>query len=481
MAGQLNISVKELFDNIGRALMKAATDPASAVAEASLWLQCFEGKTLDETEQDVLYYLRCHLLWFAGDFAAAYELFKTVNDHREVPHHWQILGIAIYLRRDPVLHGYIQSIAECNAAIEWVKTDPEFPNPNEFIAHLYGHKAFHYLQIEMYDDAEASSQVALKFSPDYLAALRIMASIALNRSDNQRAVQHLSECISRRTMGPYFWDYANRGKAFLDMDNLTAAMSDFHRALELKPGDPHVLNNMGIAWATAGNPSEAGKFYSRALQSDYRFAPPHHNRAGLFFNSKDFVAADHWFSTAIKLEPENARFWFSRAICRFERQMYGETLSDLRQAGQLGHRSWQLFYLMGMCHARLNEFTTGMSMLQTIVDDPAVPRTALARIWNNIGVMAHRNGDGGTAYQCFSKAAFIDPMNLQALANIDHFGDTSTDQELVVTKEDAVEISVQPTSRSKEHISLSDVGLLAERLAPILLPSILQLVQRPGS
>ena len=75
-----------------------------------------------------------------------------------------------------------------------------------------------------------------------------------------------------------------------------------------------------------------------------------------------------------------------------------------------------------------------------------------------MGAMAHRKGDGRTAHQCFNKAAFIDPLNQQALTNIDRIEETMSGQELQRTEEDTVSISVRPTTAFVESISLSDLN-----------------------
>ena len=53
-----------------------------------------------------------------------------------------------------------------------------------------------------------------------------------------RAIEYLSKVIAIRTEGPHFWDYANRGSAFLETGNLQEAFKDFRTALELQPGKP---------------------------------------------------------------------------------------------------------------------------------------------------------------------------------------------------------------------------------------------------
>ncbi len=111
---------------------------------------------------------------------------------------------------------------------------------------------------------------------------------------------------------------------------------------------------------------------------------------------------------------------------------------------------------MGMCKGRLNEFTTGMNLLKRLVDDPFLPSRISSMIWNNTGVMAHRMGDPRAARQCFSKATLVDPLNPQAMENVDRTEETMSGQELRATEESVVDISTGPVSGLFTGASPSD-------------------------
>ena len=284
----------------------------------------------------------------------------------------------------------------------------------------------------------------MQLYPDYLGSYRILASIELQRGQAESAIRYLSESIVRRTGGPSFWDLANRGKAFLDTGAVPAAIQDLKHALELDLYSPAVLSNLGIAMQEVGETSEAWRFYARALQLDHNWAPAHHNRGVLFYNQKDFEDADRAFTSALHSEPNNPMLWFHRGACRFELEMYGEALADLGLAGRLGYRSWELNYLMGMCHGRLKEYSTGLALLKSVADNQFIPPSILSMIWNNLGVMSHLADDERSAHQCFNKAVFVDSLNRQASMNIDRIETTMSGQDLQPTEETPVGIEVGP-------------------------------------
>lgn len=435
----------DLIERAKLALANAGSDNPRAAAEAATWLEAAVEMDLNQQQLDEVHYLKCLCACLVGDYDAAYVLFRAANDVRDVPEDWRRLAIPIYMKRRP-LSGYDVALVECNTAIRWAELDGLERDHEGILANLYGHKAFYHLQLRQFADAEASCKLAIELYPQYLGPLRIMASIALQRGRPDNAIQYLSESMARRVDGPHFWDYANRGKAFLDVQNASAAFADLKQALQLEPDSPTVLSNLGIAVDMMGRTSEAWALYSKALQYDFNWAPAHHNRGVLFFQLRDYDNALRAFNRAVHSEPDSALLHFNRGVCLFEMQMYGEALSDLMRAEALGHRSWELFYLTGMCRARLNEFSTGMNLLQKLVDDPFLPSRTLSMIWNNTGVMAHRMGDLRTAHQCFAKATLVDPLNSQAMENVDRIEETMSGQEFRATEESVVDISIGPLS-----------------------------------
>ena len=453
------------------ALGKATADRHGAVSEASIWLDSAEEMELNTRQLDRVRFLRCLVLCLAGDYDTAYQIFRLANGNREVPPDWQMLGVTIFSQRTPV-DGYARALEECNMAIVWSGQHDQLGDQAGVISNLYGHKAFFHLQLDQHPDAEAACKVALQLYPDYLGSYRILASIELQRGRAETAIRYLSESIVRRTGGPSFWDLANRGKAFLDIGAVPAAMRDLSRALELDPNSPAVLSNLGIAMQEAGDTSAAWKLYAQALMQDHNWAPAHHNRGVLFYNQKDFDDANRAFTRAIHGEPDNPMLWFHRGACRFELEMYGEALADLAMAGRLGYRSWELNYLMGMCHGRLKEYSTGLALLKSVTDNQLISPSILSMIWNNLGVMSHRAGDNRAAHQSFGKAVFIDPLNRHAAENIDRIESTMSGQDLQPTEETPVGIEIGPLPVPHE-LTPSDLLTVANIAASVVSTAVM--------
>ena len=279
-----------------------------------------------------------------------------------------------------------------------------------------------------------------------MAPLRIMSEIMMRQGDHEAAIEYLSRAIANRPQGPHFWDYANRGNAFLEIGNSREALADLAIALELERNSPLVLSNLGLAMNQSGNVTEAWRFYNQALMQDYRWVPAHNNRGTLFFESGDYSKAEREFTRAIELEAGNATLYFNRGLARFEQEMYGECLSDISNAARLGNQSWETRYLAGMCRGRLKEYSTAVELLKTLVLNPVLGGETSSLIWNNMGVIEHRADQLETAHSCFFEAVSKNPLNRQAQANLRKIESTMSGADLQATQEEALELTPRRTT-----------------------------------
>ena len=308
-----------------------------------------------------------------------------------------------------------------------------------------------------YADAMACCEIASELLPEHLAPLRIMAEIKLNRGEYEKAIEYLSKAIAIQTEGPHFWDYANRGSAFLETGNLQEAFPDLRIALELEPQNPVVLSNLGMALERTGNLTESWRCYSLALTSDYHSVPAHNNRGTLFFGRQEYRQAEREFSIAVQLEQNNATLWFNRGLAKFEMQMYGESLSDMSVSSRLGNQAWEAKYISGMCRGRLNEYSTAIAILGDLALRSNLDREDNSLIWNNIGVMEHRMDRLEAALRCFIESVAENPLNEQAQANIGRIESTMSGATLLATEESQVEIAPRAATSYPLSLSQSDI------------------------
>lgn len=73
--------------------------------------------------------------------------------------------------------------------------------------------------------------------------------------------------------------YSNRGFSKAMLDDLTGAIEDFDRAIELAPNSADAYNARGNVNAMAGKPAQSIRDFNRAIRCNRDFADAYYNRA----------------------------------------------------------------------------------------------------------------------------------------------------------------------------------------------------------
>ena len=449
--------IQEATDELGKAIKAIqAGHPVQGSALAALtWLEaaCLEKPTRNETEQ--ILHLKCLVQCTNSEYDAAREGFEKANSGREIPPEWRSLGSTIYAMSS-LPSDLNVALDQCNQAIGWLVENDQNSDGSPIKALLYGRKAFCHLRLNRVADAVACCNIASGVLPGHLAPLRIMSEIMMRQGGHESAIEYLSRAIANRPQGPHFWDYANRGNAFLETGNSMEALADLAIALQLDRNNPLILSNLGLAMNQMGNVTEAWRFYNQALMQDYGWVPAHNNRGTLFFESGEYGKAEREFTRAIELEADNATLYFNRGPARYEQEMYGECLSDISNAARLSNQSWETRYLAAMCKGRLKEYSTAVELLKTLVLDPGLGGEISSVIWNNLGVINHRADQLETAHSCFFEAVSKNPLNRQAKANLRKVESTMSGADLEATEEGELELTPRRTTKYLLGLSPSD-------------------------
>jgi tetratricopeptide (TPR) repeat protein len=129
------------------------------------------------------------------------------------------------------------------------------------------------------------------------------ALCALYQLDRQyeRALQRCTQALGD---GEDAEVYSNRGSAYLMIDEIDRAISDFDRAIQLEPDNAMRYYNRGIALSRKHQVQKAIDDYSRAIQLSPDLAPAYGNRAHQFelAGERDKAIAD--YRKALLLAPE---------------------------------------------------------------------------------------------------------------------------------------------------------------------------------
>ena len=424
------------------------------------WLNAaaMQNPTVDEEEE--IFYLTSLAHWLLRDYEMAYggfrDRFGDVIDW-SLPSRWLFFGAVVVLNRTPD-QGYKHALQEYDAAISWLNADVTERSESPLKALLYDRKAFCHLRLGQDHDAEACCRIALRLNEESLGALRILAEVSLRRNEPREAIRFLSQSIALRTRGPHFWDYANRGKALLDVGQLLSAREDLNTALALCSNHAAILNNLGIITDRLGDESGALRLYGQAMMSDFEWAPAHNNRGVVFHRRREYDAAEDALNKAVEIEPMNPMLRFNRSVVRFDNGRYGEALRDADMAIRLGGDYWESRYIAAMCRAQFREYSDAMLLLRDLALSERTRSVDLSILWNNLGVMAYKTEDYRRAYECFSFAISSNPLNGQAIQNIDRIQIIMSGQDTQGPESETLDIALDFASGHYVEFSQDDLN-----------------------
>lgn len=208
--------------------------------------------------------------------------------------------------------------------------------------------------------------------------------------------------------------YVAKGIEDQKAENYQAAISQWEKALDLKPNDAEVCNFVGIAWHRIGNYDKAVEYFKRAKAINPEYVDAVNNLGYIFFLQKRYREALVEFELAVKLKPT-----------------YQQAVDNLRATkafldGRMKLRSYQLYQHAAKAEEpdiqikRYSEVLTADSMY--------------AEAHNNIGVAYVYQDKLDSAIYHLRKAVKIDPEYSEALNNLgfvfDQLGDHLSAQKL---------------------------------------------------
>ena len=245
-------------------------------------------------------------------------------------------------------------------------------------------------------------------------------------------------------------------------------------ALALCPGHAAVLNNLGIVIDRSGDESGALRLYGQAMLSDFNWAPAHNNRGVVFHRRREYDVAEDAVNKAVEIEPTNPMLRFNRSVVRFDNRQYGEALRDAEMAIRLGAHYWECRYILAMCMAQFREYSGAMIILRDLALSEGARSADVSILWNNLGVMAYKKEDYRTAHECFSLAISSNPINGQAIQNVDRMEAIMSGQNAQGPESETLDIALD--FASSRHVEFSQDDLNTALAAASLFISIAVLI-----
>jgi len=131
-------------------------------------------------------------------------------------------------------------------------------------------------------------------------------------------------------------DYLKSGNASFDQGNLTLAIADLTKAVEINPQLTQAYNNRGFAYVTQGNFPQAVADFTKLLEINPKNAEAYYSRGFVYGKQSNFTQAISDLTKALEIDPSLAKAYNSRAKNYYEIKDYDKAWADAHKAEELG-------------------------------------------------------------------------------------------------------------------------------------------------
>lgn len=126
--------------------------------------------------------------------------------------------------------------------------------------------------------------------------------------------------------------WAQLGSAYLETKEYNRAQIALERAVESDPGNPSILNDLGVALLYQNRIPQAINLFETVTDIDPNFASAHFNRALCYLSKDDETSAEEALDAFLRLRPNDARALKEKAYLQASRRDYDQALAGLRRA-----------------------------------------------------------------------------------------------------------------------------------------------------
>ena len=194
-----------------------------------------------------------------------------------------------------------------------------------------------------------------------------------NRGNIYGKQGNLTQAISDYTKAieinpKYTEDYYNRGNTYEKQGNLTQAISDYTKAIEINPKYTAAYCNRGNAYQTQGNLKEAISDYTKALEINPNFAGVYINRGDVYQTQGNLPLAIADYNKAIEINPNFAGVYTNRGNVYQTQGNLPLAIADYNKALEISPNDSTSLYNRGLAYygaeqygKALTDYTTAIS------------------------------------------------------------------------------------------------------------------------
>jgi tetratricopeptide (TPR) repeat protein len=264
-----------------------------------------------------------------------------------------------------------------------------------------------HLRANRYLDAQLCCRRALESDPGNAELLHLMALVCFNGGQFDHAVEWTSQAIRTDPRPAYL---TLLGTALLNLGRRDDALRVFDKAVQLKPDDASLWNNLGNACIESNRFADAIASFRRALAIDPAHWDSAYKAGVLLQQERRFDEALVCLDVCAKLRPDDAGTLHMRAMALHGARRFEDALNDNRRAHALEPQNPYVANNLGRDLAELGRIEEALpwfdAALQTQPD--------LVAALNNKAFALTQLHRFDEAFATYGRAKEIDPDNAQA-------------------------------------------------------------------
>jgi len=324
------------------------------------------------------------------------------SPHKARPHH----NLARYYQETGRLDDAIREYKRASAIV----TDVPYP---------YIGIGTVYLKKGDLDMAEKSYKKALDLQPYEAVATEKLAEVYFKRGEYDRAEKWLT---SKNKAGgsiisfdsDHYDAFYLLGQIYSMQGKNGAALRQFQRAVTVNRDFAEGYVGLGIVFARNGKGELAERNFLRSIAVRKENPPAYLNLGYLYFNQKKYRQALVQYKKALRYDPESQRTRIYAGDAYFALRDFSEAIRNYglaeKKGGELRHEA--------IIKIGLSDLETGGSAkADAYFSSLALSKAEDANLYLQMGKIFEERGHGDLAYQCYTRAAELDPGHIRIEKN----------------------------------------------------------------
>ncbi len=282
----------------------------------------------------------------------------------------------------------IEGIGMLNKA---VRLRPDF-------AQAYYNRGIMNIALKNYQDALADIDQALLLdqTSEFLSA---KGYLYLMMEDYQKAYETLTLAINEDNENAEAHYY--RGCALAAMNRNSTAITDFDRAIEIKPDYALAYNERGRQHFMNKEYENAKTDLTRAVTFDQTLAVGYNNLGKVLEQMDDFEAATEYYTTALRINRDFAEAYHNRGKINYKAGKYEEAIADLQRTIELDPENAAACNDLGMAKYMSSDLNGSVASFSEAINLSSDYATA----WLNRGIVREMLRDTKGACKDWIKAS----------------------------------------------------------------------------